>query len=309
MQFGEEEQRRRNLQSRDAWDAFASHRSILTDLIVAAVEQTRPNFTTDGPSVLVLGAGNCNDLDLPRILATTPSLHLVDLDAESLQDGAARQGCVGHERLRLHGGIDLAGLLGQVRSHDDWPFGEPPGPERLVDQVADYQPPLAAAIFAKSDASSIDPKSNSPAFDVVVSACLLSQILEPVLAAVTPRQPLHLPLVQAVRLRHLQLLVEWLKPGGVGILATDVVSSDTCPELAGTARERLRPLLQQLIAQHNFFTGLNPQVLDQLFRTGPRVAEKLARVDALAPWSWNLGPRVYAVCGWRFETTSCRTLR
>lgn len=247
--------------------------------------------------LLVLGAGNCNDLELATLIAHVDELHLVDLDAESLEAGVAHQQMQHVETVRRHGGVDLSGVLPWVDASSDLPFGDQAAQTQFMSHVRSFDP---LATFGSAAL---------PPFDVVASVCLLSQLLEPIVKAVTPQQPLHLPLVQTVRRRHLELLMQWLRPGGVGFFATDFVSSDTAPELAQVSEAELPALLQRLVREQNFFTGLNPNVIQQLLRGDSEWSSRLARVDSLAPWLWNLGPRVYAVCGWRFETTSSRTPR
>jgi hypothetical protein len=109
------------------------------------------------------------------------------------------------------------------------------------------------------------------------------------------------PLVQALRLGHLRLLAELVRPGGTGLLVTEVVSSDTCPDLPSAPAEALEGLLGELVRQKNFFTGLNPSVVVSTFRQDPALAAACERVEALPPWLWDFGARVYAVWALRFR--------
>src|SRR5690349_5752462 len=93
-----------NAASRDAWDQYSSHRKVVTEILTAGV--------SPGPSRLcVLGAGNCNDLDLAALLAVHREVHLVDLDAEALAHGVERQGRADNPAVRCHGGLDVTGVL------------------------------------------------------------------------------------------------------------------------------------------------------------------------------------------------------
>jgi hypothetical protein len=259
-----EEQQRRNRQSREAWALFAPHRARVTELIVQQIERLRKRGQA---RVAVLGAGNLNDLDLQQLAPACESLDLIDLDGEALADGLARQSPALIERVRLRGGVDLSRTnLNEVEG-------------------------AAAA----SDSSSL--------FDVVASTCLLSQLLEPLVTTVSADQPLPLDAIQSLRQRHVQSILAGLKPGGQGLLITDVVSSVTCESLATTRPADLPVLLQRLIAERNFFTGLNPRMIEQMLRTAPGVVDRIATLDTLDPWLWNLGPRVYLVCGWRMEAS------
>jgi hypothetical protein len=242
------EQTRRNRESRDAWAAFAGHREHVTALL-AAESQGRTQ-----PSLCLLGAGNCNDVDLRSLLNCFAEIHLVDLDALALGAGMERQTLSGHPAIALHGGVDL----------------------RLDLPPADL---LAA--------------------DVVASLCLLSQLIE---GAAVPRQPEQAALdsLQAIRRRHLELLVNLLKPGGTGFLITDLVSSETAPQLRLLPDQQLPGFVADCIARRNFFSGLNPAVILDLLRHDPWFAARLHPADPVNPWKWDFGVRTYAVYAIRF---------
>jgi hypothetical protein len=261
-----------NRESAAGWEAFAAHREKVTDLLAggSAPEPSR---------LCVLGAGNCNDLDLPALLRPHREVHLVDLDAEALARGVARQGLADSPAVHRHGGMDVTGVL---------------------DALAGWAPP-AAISPADLAACALEPlRRVAPAlpgpFDVVASTCLLSQLILAVVHAVGERHPRFLELLQAVRAGHLRLLANLIAPGGAGVLITDVVSSDTFPALGSVAEETFPGVLAQLIRERNFFHGVNPSVLVSLFRTDPVLAREVAGLEPLRPWRWDLGPRLYAVC-------------
>ena len=92
------------------------------------------------------------------------------------------------------------------------------------------------------------------------------------------------------------MLLELLRPGGVGLLITDFVSSETYPELPNVSDSDLPATAARLISERNFFTGVNPMVLHALFRQDPRLAPFVASTALTNPWLWDFGPRTYAVC-------------
>ena len=96
-----------NAASRGQWAGFAEHREKVTTLLQTGGDPERTRLC-------ILGAGNCNDLDLPALLATHREVHLVDLDAEALRDGVARQDLADHPSLHQHGGVDLSGMLDAI---------------------------------------------------------------------------------------------------------------------------------------------------------------------------------------------------
>jgi hypothetical protein len=268
-----EVQVRYNATSRDGWEPYRGHRRVVTDLLAAGSGRLR-----------VLGAGNGNDLDLAALLTVYREIHLVDLDAEALAHGVGRQGCTGHPAVRCHGGVDVTGML-------DVLAGWSPGAA---------VPDEALAACRERPVRQVGPTLPGP-FDVAASTCLLSQLIFSVARAVGERHPRFAELFQAVRLGHLLLLADLVAPGGVGLLVTDVVSSETYPPLGSVPEDQLRAALVRLIQERNFFHGVNPSVLLAAFRTDPTLGPRVEAVESLRPWLWNLGPRVYAVWALRFR--------
>ena len=73
----------------------------MTSLLVSAAQGRHQ------PRLCLLGAGNCNDVDLRRLLGVYREIHLVDCDAEALSAALEHQSLTGHVSLICHGGIDL----------------------------------------------------------------------------------------------------------------------------------------------------------------------------------------------------------
>src|SRR6185295_19591792 len=78
-----------NASSAAAWESYTSQRQRMTELFTGAGH-------SPAGRLCVLGAGNCNDLDLPALLGAYREVHLVDLDEEALNRGVARQGLTSH---------------------------------------------------------------------------------------------------------------------------------------------------------------------------------------------------------------------
>jgi hypothetical protein len=232
----------------------------------------------------VLGAGNCNDLDLPALLGAYRAVHLVDLDGEALAAGVARQGLAGHPAVRLHEGLDLTGVLGRLSA---WSPGS-----------AIPEGELAAC--AEAPLREVRPALPGP-FEVATSVCLLSQLLNGVVRTAGEKHPRFLEALRAVRAGHLRLLADLVAPGGTGALVTDVVSSDSFPALAAAPERLLPALLGQLVRERNFFHGVNPAVLASVFENDPAVAPQVTGLEWALPWLWDFGPRVYLVCACTFR--------
>ena len=262
----------RNADSSGRWECFANHRRKVTKLLVAADAGGRGRLC-------VLGAGNCNDLDLSELTRVYSEVHLVDLDKEAVNRGVRSQGLTDSSRVDVHGGIDLAGC------------------NEIVSEWTPTRSPTDADLqhCVESMASHPAPRVAEP-FDVVASVCLLTQLIDSISMSLGSEHPRFIELVTCLRLRHIRLLFELSKPRGAAILITDFVSSGTYPALETTPESDLPVLAAQLISARNFFTGTNPAVLHALFMTDPAVAPQVGQLEVSRPWLWDFGPRIYAVC-------------
>src|SRR5215216_699886 len=79
-----DEHRRANESTRPLFDSYREHREQTTRL---ALESAKPGAST----LCVLGAGNCLDLDLPRLSERFSEVHLVDIDRSALAGALSRQ--------------------------------------------------------------------------------------------------------------------------------------------------------------------------------------------------------------------------
>ncbi|WP_173472372.1 hypothetical protein [Eubacterium ruminantium] len=68
-----------NFIMKNAWNDWASYREKLTDLIVSK----------NSGSVMIVGAGRCNDIDLKMILQTFDKVIMIDVDEEGVREAAA----------------------------------------------------------------------------------------------------------------------------------------------------------------------------------------------------------------------------
>jgi hypothetical protein len=83
------------------------------------------------------------------------------------------------------------------------------------------------------------------------------------------------------------------------VLITDFNSSVSCPELASIADEQLPEFTARLINERNFFTGLNPFVLQAMFQQDPWLRTHMDQVRLSKPWRWSFPTRTYVVCAIR----------
>jgi hypothetical protein len=264
-----------NAESRGQWDAFAGHRRRVSDLLGAP----------DGPRgrLCVLGAGNCNDLDLPALLELHRELYLVDLDREALERGVTRQGVAGHSSLHLLGGFDLTGMHGVI---EGW------SPRAVI---SDEDIAALGECPARRIASAVP----GP-FDLVASTCLLRPLIGEAYHAVGQGHPRFSELVRAIRLGHLRLLTRLVAPGGSAILISDIVSSATLPELGSLPDSALPGLLPRLVRERNFFHGVSPTSLASSIQRDPIMRTRVIGQEPIPPWRWRLHSRVYLVWALRY---------
>lgn len=265
-----EQQRRNNAETRGGWDAFTSHRARVTEILCSL---------SPGPSarLRVLGAGNCNDLDLKALAHRFAVIELVDLDREAVVDGVRRQEADCLDSIRFTTSCDLTGIAGRIsRWRPDCP-----APDAEVRECASYA------------------RTFSPGFDglcdVVASVCVLSQLISSVIECIGDRHSHFLDLMTAVREAHLRQVLEATRSGGKALLVADIVSTDSCPQLLSVSPNQLLHVVMAAVDRQNFFTGMNPAILHQLLAGNTKLKPLIASFTVGMPWLWNLGPRGYAV--------------
>jgi len=247
-------QQQRNRATRQSWSRYAPHRAQVTGLLEGAAPP-------EPGRLLVLGAGNCNDLDLARLLARFASIDLVDIDPEALEAGCRQQAVAGEARLRRHGGVDLAA-------------GERPG------------------------------AFPSGTWDVVASVGLMSQLVETAIEAAgvagardAAGRRRMAEVAARARDAHLAQLVDRAAPGGTGWLVTELVSSETVPELERVGDAELPALAAARAAAGNFFVGAHPAHVLAALKRHPRVRA----LHPHPPWRWPFPGRIYLVYALRID--------
>lgn len=258
------------------WELYSHHRQHQTDAIL----QQAPA----GGRVCFLGAGNCNDLDLERLAAHLSELHLVDIDIKALQRAAARQTPATAAKLRLHGGIELTGLLARL---------------------SDKKRPLAT--FSDIEAV-LTPATNSVLanlpkdFDLAVSCCVATQLYFGLNRVVAPNDPMLVSVRHAGLVVHLRTLGRLVKPGAHVLLVNDVLSTESYPVDELTNEPDLIATVEDLASRINVFEGGSPIVVKRILRRDTDLRELLASPQLTAAWLWT-GPRdrTYLVYAMRLQ--------
>lgn len=249
----------------DAWDAFAGHRARLTRIVTAAQR---------GEGLCVLGAGQGLDLDLPALVRAFDEVHLVDIDGDALTRARDRAPERVRARLVLHAGIDLSGCLDRI---DEW---------------GDRFPNLALRTAAAREIPARIADAIGRRFDVAMSACVLSQLglpLQETLVLAPSDWDLLLATVAEI---HLATMAALLRPGGTGVLATEVVSSAKAPALFAGIDTDAPEEAGRAIATRAEAAGIVPRpdpaaLLATLAGPLGGVVERARRLDSR--WLWRTG--------------------
>ena len=265
---------RRNQLTAGFENQFSGHREQVTHLI---------RSTGKNGSVCLLGAGNCNDVDLELISSQFQEVHLADLDAAAVARSRGSLSDALAAKVAIHAPMDLSGAYDEMAS---WSLAHPPDQERveaLIARVNSHVPSLPGP------------------YDVVASLCLLSQLIESVAICLATEHAKFIALLMAIRNRHLRLLTELTRHGGVAILVSDFVSSDTLPVLHHLTDGELAEQMPLILSDRNFFTGSNPVALIQKLEELRAERGPEGRVTVTGPWRWTMGRKVFAVCGFTTE--------
>ena len=264
----------------DDWALYAEHRAHFSATISSCAEG-RP----EGGRLCVLGAGKCNDLDLEQLATRFSEIHLVDIEPAALAAATARQPPAVRARLKPHAPVDLSGM--SKKKLDKWA----------------RKPPTPAELSAHQNVALAGIRSRLPGpFDVVASACILTQMSFFVRQCLGERHPA-LPSVQhSVLATHLNSMVELSAVGGSCLFTTDAVSSTTYPLASVTPGSDMRSLLSSAVEQGASYFTANPKLIRHVLHNDPGLAERAGEPDLLEPWLWT-GPleRTYLVYAMRFE--------
>jgi hypothetical protein len=256
-----EHHRYNNRTSADEWDRFAEHRAHLSDLVCAV----------GGSTLAVLGAGNCNDLDLGQLADAFEAIHLLDLDDEAVRRARSRQPEPVAAKLVLHPPIDLTGAFAELPALRD----KTVSPAELVALSRTSAERVTAAVPER--------------FDTVLSACLLSQIMFSCYVALGSHP--QLPQIgNALAVAHLRSLLALARPGGRVLFVTDTVSSQTFPLEERWGQQPPLALLAHLNQSDNVLSGTAISFVNQVLAGESSLLVGAPRL--IEPWLWRLNPDV-----------------
>jgi len=224
-----------NARTADLAEAYRPHRDQVMRLLRETAE------TAGREHLVILGAGNCNDVDLSELLGVYEAVTLVDIDAAAM--ARAVKPLAPSERMRLdRRALDLG-----------------------VPDAAQARRILGAAGRGAS---------------AVLSATLLTQLIAGALDG-GPGSPALGRAATRQRRLHLSLMMRLLAPGGRGILVTDLVSSAQAGALTGAGARPPAARMAECCATGTYFAGTRPNdVLADMARLRGLAAGSLRRSAA-----------------------------
>jgi hypothetical protein len=240
----------------EEWALYASHRARLTDAIVRSAQCAAGRLC-------VLGAGSCNDLALDQLADTFSEIHLVDIDSNAVARAIARQSASVIARLARHAPLDLSGVTS--RRMNKWKRF-PPSPADLEACAVDGRNAILAQLPGP--------------FDVVVSACILTQMCFTAGKLIGTSHPLLDPLRLCLTRIHLGTLVGLTAGGGASLFACDLASSSTYP-LADLSPDRdLFAVMDDIVQKGASYRSAHPGLIQSILR-------QVAEPELLDPWLWT----------------------
>lgn len=256
------------------FESFRDHRARFTEILL-------PEAGTSSGDLCVLGAGNCYDLDLERLVHAYRRVHLVDIDPWALSAARDRLPASLRDKIAEHAPVDLSGCndaLERWHAMQVTPEELAAVPAMMCERICRVLP--------------------GP-FHTVVSACLLSQLLLTTRRVMGERHALFEAACLVQTLGHLRTLVRLTAPEGRAWFVTDATSSEIAPLPEVPPERDLRPLLCELESKNQVFNALAPSAIAGLVRDDPWLSKESAPADPAAAWYWHNGPRdtflVYAM--------------
>ena len=255
-----ERERWRNESTRASFDSYAEHRAQQMALVAG----------WRGARVAVLGAGNCNDLDLTALASSFGELHLFDIDAEALTGAYERQSRRVQRACDLHEG-DLTGVAS------------------LIERWRDHEPePRAAVTAAWTQLERLVAEVGE--FDAVLSTCLLSQV------AINLRDffgivPALNTALMAALTAHVVFAKTLTRPGGNLLVTSDCITNQYPIHEEAAARGAMGAIFH-LSREGAAFPGTDPRLVVDLLRQTHFSPPQLR-----GAWIWDLSEQSYLVYG------------
>ena len=171
-------------------------------------------------------------------------------------------------------------------------------PKLIIQRMAQSSPLMASSL----DATTVLPNlfhwhNHLETFDVVVSTCLLSQLIRQVGDAFRDDTRVAPYLACAMVNAHLECIIGLTKPSGTALLICDIASSSkNLPDLMSSrATAALNELAQQLQSGNRQYSYLSPRELVSVL-AGPATAPFIASVIVIPYWLWQFSDNKRYLC-------------
>lgn len=264
-------------------ESYESHRDQVMKLILASVKDLTQSDDGQCSSAILLGAGNCLDVDLGTLGKRFQKIHLVDVDAAAVKNAVQKSSV--SDQCEVHAPADVAEPLMSLTTRD---FADGPANSEHVIKILQ-------ALTSEHGVAEVPPA------DVAVSLCVFSQIVHTLSNLVAEDHPTFGHALKAIRMGHMRRLLSMVRPGGVAIFISDVVSSETCEDLKTATLETTPELVKKAVNEGNFFSGTNPALMLADLNLLTRLPGGPEAVHSVDPWPWKMGDRAYAVYAFRIQ--------
>lgn len=231
---------------------------------------------------MILGSGNCRDIPLDILTDQFESVVLVDIDSETSERVSLKNSKISYIK------CDLSGLLDWINTLPTLSPITPPNIQNNDTGLAQHviPPPLIPWLGH---------------CDLVVSIGVASQLITPLLATKYGSQKIWsmepwAKIIIEVALKHYQLVEQLLQPKGIGIIGTEVLTSERVPysDLA---------LFTETVADSTKdITGAIRKFPDATLKVGIALYLEYLKKRSSLPsfqWPWLFDKnRLYQMTGW-----------
>jgi len=256
--FRLEQERWRNSTTRSAFDSYAQHRAQQMALVAG----------WGGERLAVLGAGNCNDLDLAALSDRFRELHLFDIDGQALACAYERQS----KRVQRACSLYERDLTGVALLIERWRLQAPE--------------PLEALMAGWAELGRLVGEAGQ--FDAVLSTCLLSQVAMNLRDFFGLIPALNTALMAAIT-GHIVLAKTLTKPGGCLLVTSDCITNQFPIHREAAARGAMQAILH-FSQQGAAFPGTDPRLIVDLLRE-----VRFSQPELKRAWIWDLSQQSYLV--------------
>ena len=262
----------------DTWTLYSGHRARFTAALSAAADE-KPSGR-----LCLLGAGACDDVALDELAGSFAEIHLVDIDAAAVAEAPARLPAADRPRVHRHAPVDLSGLRTRLPAWKKAP------------------PTFAEIESAANDAVKGIVTVLPGPFDVVASACVITQMSFHMTDVLGDRQLMLGPIRQALLTTHLRTMLELTVSGGRSLLVTDLTSSNAYPLDHLAPGCALGPVMDDVVARAAFYVTADPNLIKRLLRREPALRGRAGEPELIEPWLWSGAfNRTYLVYGLRLQ--------